>query len=355
MAASPLQVPEITLSIIGHLDPPTILSIRLVSFLINTLVLTHQRSICRSIAQRYYSINIDWPPPDIDNLQENFHLKTLTRLPKAYSLARRANAHCQCFTEASRVTMKAKRHAEVVVMKPTPLYSAFLARCTRAILITWTLNDIKQHLGGPGPLPNYISPSPPRSRRHGRLGRLFSRMTVITSKLGSESLSPVDANAHNIVLYMTALQQRSRPDIQEYIYALHAARQPYLQSLPRDYRVDLFWVQQYLYIGLPSNTNSRHNSEYYEKLYTLQQSPNFILSWCSHDECEKAWARSLARKVLNTRQSEYSLDLLDEREQIVSSFSGDQRLYDWYGLYEEAEKAREELTRGDWRHGGRET
>ena len=345
MATTPLQIPEIALIIIGHLDPPTTLSIRLVSSRINALILSDQRSISRSIAQRHYSIDIDWPPPDVDGLQQNFHLRTLTRLPKAYKLARRANTQYECHVE----TISFAKKTCGTVMKPTPSYAAFLARCTRAILTIWTLNDIRQNLAEAGPLPSYVSPSPSPSpfHRQGVLGRFFSRMTATSSEPGSASLSPAEANAQNITLYIASLRSKSLLEFYEWPPAFSAARQTYLQSIPRDHLIDLSWVKEYLYHGLPWDTRSRQGSRYYEKLYALQQSPNFILSLCSDDKCEKAWAWSLVRKVFELSQNGPPIDFFRQWETHLMPLLEDSHLSG------EAQMAKAELTRGDWRHGGR--
>lgn len=338
---TPLQIPEIALSIVSHLDPPTILSIRLVSVPINTLILTHQKSISRSVTQRQFSSIIDCRPPDIDCLQKNFHLRTLIRLPKAYELARRANRHYECYVDAGRNKVKGK---EITVIKPTSLYSTFLARCARAILMIWTLNDIRRHLEQSEPLPSYISPPSLPSRRE-KLGRLFSRMTNNKSKLNSVSLTPAEVNAQAISLYITILAPRSRSEVQRHLSAFDAARQTYLDSLSRDHYIDLVWVQDFLLKGLANNPpfhrQLRRIDE--EMIFALQQSPGFLLSMGSSDQCERSWAWNLAREVVRLRQNEF---LIAEWARIIPFPPVED------GLGEEAERAKGELTRGDWRHGG---
>ena len=332
---TPLQIPEIAISIFAHLDPPTVLSIRLVSFPINTLILTHQRSISRSIAQRQFLTDIDWPPPDLDCLQKNFPLKTLTRLPKAYTLARRANTNFDCYAVAGRVK-KPWRRSHVEIIKATPLYPTFLGRCARAILIIWTLNDIRQSLDGSEPLPSYTPPSPPS--RHERLGRLLSRMTMLSFKSDSASAPPVDANARTLSLYMSTLKPKSKPEFQEYFSALEAARQTYLISLPRSHRIDLVWVQNYLFLGLVRLIKDG------DVTFALHQGSGFMLSFSSDDQCEKVWAQTLARNVVGARGFAFNYD---EWERTLPLFFNKEE-----GLGDEVRRAKAELTRGDWRNRG---
>lgn len=341
IAPTPLQIPEIAISIIGYLDPPTVLSIRLVSIPINTLILTHQRCISRSIAQRQFLTDIDWPPPDLDCLQKNFPLKTLTRFPKAYTLARRANKNLECYAEAGRARIPGKRHVEGPVLKVTSLYPTFLGRCARAILIIWTLNDIRQYLDESEPLPSYVPPSPPS--RQGRLGRLLSRMTMFNIKSDSASAPPIDANAQTLSLYMSTLKPRSKLEFQKYFSALEAARQKYLNALPRNHRIDLVWVQNYLFLGLSRGYRTKLIAGG-DIAFALHQGPGFILSLSSDDQCEKVWARTLARNVIGAREFELSFD---EWERTLPIFFDEEE-----GREEEVRRAKAELTRGDWRNRG---
>lgn len=336
---TPLQIPEIALSIISHLDPPAILSIRLVSFPINTLILAYQRSVGRSIAQRQFSTDIDWPAPDIDCLQKNFHLKTLTRLPKAYKFARKTNVKWEYYVEAGVSKIKGKRNGVATVLKPNSSYPAFLGRCARAILIIWTLNDIRRHIDPLEPLPSYVCPPPPPSRRQ-RLGRLFSRMANVSSKPNSASLSPTEANSQSFRLHMNSLAPRSECEVKRYLSTFNAARQTFLNSLPRNHRTDLIWVQDYLFIALARNSR-RHGRSDVIVAFVLQQSPAFELSLSSDDRCERVWAWNLASGIVHARQSEFSFN---EWARTVPFLPGEEE--DWC---EEAYRAKAELTRGDWR------
>ena len=338
-----LQVPELALCIISHLDPPTIPSMRLVSFAINNLILTHQRSISRCIAQRQFSTDIDWPPPDISCLDRNYHLRIICRLPKADTLARRANKNLECHVEGGRTKIKGKWHAEATVIKPASSYPAFLGRCTRAILIIWTLNDIRRHFYQPEPLPRYIPPPPPPTRQE-RVKRLFSRIKKVPSKLesapASASRSPIGTNAQNLSRYISFLAPRSEDEVKEHLSAFDAARQTYLKSLSRNHLIDLVWVQDYLFIGLARNPRSRRTTQE-QLVFLLQQGPDFILSWCSSDQWERGWALDLVQAVVHARQSEFSLD---EWGRIIPFVPEED------GLAEEAQRAKGELTRGDWRN-----
>lgn len=219
---APLHIPEIALSIFSYLDPPAILAIRLVSSSINSLILTHQKFLSKSVAARCFSQTIDWYPPDIDCLPDNFHLKTLTRLPKAFELARRANTNCECHIETACLTRRGRRRKRRICFKPSPSLPAFLARCARAILIIWVLNDIRQHCEPYQPLPTYIPPHP-TSRGLLRLGRLFSRLKSFTSKPSS---FVADANARSIWLYLNNLAPEPESEVQSCLSTFDATARP---------------------------------------------------------------------------------------------------------------------------------
>ena len=324
-APTPLQIPEIALSIIDHLDPPTILIFRRVSFRINAL-----------ISQRHFLTTISCHPPEIDGLRENFHLKTLVRIPKAYELAGRANRYCDCYVEAGR---EGRLGEEFPIMKPGPLYSAFLARCTRAILIIWTLNDIRRHLNPIKPLP-ILTFIPSGCQQ--RIGwRLLSRI----SPSFSAPLTVDYLNDQAISLYLDTLVTQSQSEFQRYSSAFDAARQAYLNSLSREHLIDLVWVQSYLFIGLARNDQGRSGywSTDVEMAFALQQKPDFVLSLGSRVRCERDLAWKLVRRVAHAKKSEFSIDELGN---IVPFFPMDD------SLYIEAKKAKEELTIGDWRHVG---
>ena len=341
---TPLQIPEIALGIISHLDPPTILSIRLVSFPISTLILNHQKSISRSIAQRDFSTDTDWCLPDTDCLQKNFHLKTLTRLPKAVELARRANKNLECYADAGRVNTKGKRRAETTLLKPTSLYPAFLGRCASAFLIIWTLNDISRHVDQSEPLPIYTSKPSPLNHRE-RFGRLFSRITDFTSKPSSASPSPAEVNAQAISTYINTIVPRSESEVRSRLSKFDSVRKTYINSLSRDHRIDLVWVQQYLFIGLARGTRGQrgHYGASEDVGFALQQGPGLMLSLCSDDQRERDWAWGLAGKVVHARKSDL---WIDEWERIIPFPPGEE------GWGEEARRAKEALTKGDWRDRG---
>ena len=333
-----LGIADIALLIISHLDPSTILSIRLVSRQINALILTHQKSLSKSVFSSFFAEPIAWHPPEIDSLPENFHLKILTRLPKAETLARRANKNFDCHIET-----RTEEDQKVPRLKPLSSYPAFIARCTRAIMILWTLNDIRYHIDPSRPLPTYVSPPPsPPSSCPEMLRRLLTRLTAALSNTASTSPAPVDANALAISHYTTNLQPRPSPDSQIYRSTLSAKRM-YFQSLPRGHRTDLIWVLEYLRAGLPRSTRRNRVSDF-ETFFALHQGPTFLLSWSSSDKEERAWARNLAREVVHTRQN--SDDCLpSDWDRVIPWRPGEME-----DLFEDAWKAKYELAKDDWRH-----
>ena len=277
----------------------------------------------------------------MDCLQKNFHLKTLTRLAKAYKFARKTNVNWECYVEAGVSKIKGKRNGVATVLKPNSSYPTFLGRCARAILIIWTLNDIRRHIDPLEPLPSYVCPPPPPSRRQ-RLGRLFSLMANVSSKPNSASLSPTEANSQSFRLHMNSLAPRSECEVKRYLSTFNAARQTFLNSLPRNHRTDLIWVQDY-FIALARNSR-RHGRSDVIVAFVLQQTPAFELSLSSDDRCERVWAWNLASGIVHARQSEFSFN---EWARTVPFLPGEEE--EWC---EEAYRAKAELTRGDWRDRG---
>ena len=336
---TPLQIPEIALIIISHLDPPTILSLRYVSFSINTLILRHQKSISKAVIEHHLP-EIDWHPPELDYLSSNYHLKTLTRLPKAYHIAHRANKNCECMKETSLIERKGLKRRKVFIFKRTASYPAFLARCARSILILWTLNDIRRHIDQSEPFPRYIPP-PPAPSKWKKVRGLFSRITNITSRVDAVSPPPVDPNVDALSVYVNSLASRSESQVQKNLSEFDPLGRTYLDSIPRSHGIDLLWVQTYLVLGMPMGTHQRR-AGFEEKCFVLQQGPSFLLSCCSKDPSERLWALSLTLKVCQKRLHDFWLEEWD-LDGIWYFMKGDS--------YEEAERAKDELTRGDWRHG----
>ena len=336
-----LHIPEIVLLILSHLDPSTILLIRLVSSSINTLILTHQRSISITVAQRQFSIIItDCRPPNIDSLQKNFHLKTIARLPKAYELARRTNSQLEC-TVINRETVKGR---ETSFSRPTISYPTFIARCARAILTIWVIGDIRRHITQPEPLPAYIPLFGQREKSAG----LLSRMTYGVSRNICKPPVSSKINRQAISRCIETLAPKSTSEIESQLTIFDSARTTYLDSLSRDCRLDLVWVQNNIFTGLHI-TRRRCNSTSPEELaFALQQSPNFLLSLTSKDVNEWVWAARLVREITRHKETEFLTDHVkigDEWARMipVPPVEND--------IIEEAERVKGELTRGDWRHG----
>ena len=283
-----LNMPEIALLVLSHLDPSTILLIRLVSSSINTLILTHQRSISITVAQRQFSIIVtDFNSPDIGGLQENFHLKTIARLPKAYEMARRANSQCG-------------RTAEIVpeiseAGKPTTSYPAFIARCARAILTIWVIGDIRRHITRPKLLPTYI---PLLSRRE-KCARHLSRKTTGKPPFVSQT------NRRAISQYIETLAPDFPTETQSQLAIFDDTRQTYLNSLPLDRRLDLVGVQHYLFLALAMVGLRYVNTSREQRAFALQQSPNFLLLLSSRDPDEWGWASRLMIEVTCHKVSGY--------------------------------------------------
>ena len=337
-----IHVPEIVLLILSHLDSSTILLIRLVSSSINTLILAYQRSISIAVAQRHFSIIItDCHPPNIDGLQENFHLKTIARLPKAYELACRTNSQLECTVDISPETVKGPGQSSI---RPTISYPTFIGRCARAILTIWVIGDIRRHITQPEPLPAYI----PLFRRREKRVRLLSRMTYGLSRIICKTPVSSQINRQAISQCIVTLAAKSTSEIKSQLTIFDSARTTYLDSLSRDCRLDLVLVQDYLFAGL-AITRRRYNTSSREELaFALQQSPNFILLLSSRDPNEWIWASHLVIEMTRLKESEFltrQKKSEDEWARIIP-FPPVEK-----DMVEEAYSVKGELTRGDWRHG----
>ena len=337
-----LHIPEIVLLILSHLDSSTILLIRLVSSSINTLILTHQRSISITLAQRQFSIIITDPhPPNINSLKTNFHLKTIARLPKAYELARRTNSQLECTVDISREAVKGREQS---LIRPTISYPTFIARCARAILTIWFIGDIRRHITQPEYLPAYI----PLFRRREKRVRLLSRMTYGLSRIICKPPVSSQINRQAISQCIETLATKSTSEIKSQLIIFDSARTTYLDSLSRDCRLDLVWVQDYLFAGL-AITRRRYNRTSREELaFALQQSPNFLLSLSSRDPNEWSWASHLVIEMTRLKESEFLTHHVKSEDDWARIIPFPPVEKD---MVEEAKRVKEELTRGDWRHG----
>ena len=243
---------------------------------------------------------------------------------------------------------KGVRRASTWAFRPTPLCPTFLTRCASTILIIWALNDIRLYLDPPEPLPRYTPPPPPPSSRR-RLGRLFSRMTNITSVVDSPSASPLDANAQSgsLLLYIKKLALRTLSGLQWHLSTFDSTTNVSKLAISKPSRRPGMGSEvSYLLIGLSRTSlcgrHSNHHTDL-EAAFALQQSPAFLLSLVSAAQCERNWAWRLARRVDYARQSENSFD---KWARIIPYLPMEE------DLDEEAERAQADLIRGDWRHRG---
>ena len=320
-----LHIPEIMLLILSRLDPSTILLIRLVSSSINTLILTHQRSVSITVAQRHFPIIItDCHPPNIDSLQKNFHLKTIARLPEAYEMARRINSQFGRTAGIFPETVEAG--------KPTTSYLAFIARCARAILTIWVIGDIRRHITRPEPLPTYIR----LLGRREKCVRHLSRRTTGNPPFVSQT------NRRVISQYIETLAPEFPAQIQSQLAIFDAARKTYLDSLPLDRRLDLVGVQHYLFVGLAIIGRGYISTSREQLAFALQQSPNFLLLLSSRDPDEWRWASFLITEVTCHKVSKYLTREIKSEKEWARAISFPLVKKD---MIEEAKRVKGELTR----------
>lgn len=150
-----LRIPDVVLNILAHIDAPTLLSLCLTNSSINAIIATHQRTICKSIFWRDFSIELDLCPPALRYSSRHWYLRTIVRAHKTYALA-----------------VDAIKYRD-------PAYYHLVANCTRGILIIWSLNDIEEHVYPSHRLPTCIQISRQHSvfdtwpRLHRRVAGLY--------------------------------------------------------------------------------------------------------------------------------------------------------------------------------------
>ncbi|MCJ1475100.1 hypothetical protein MMC13_003760 [Lambiella insularis] len=299
-AASGLQLPDILLIILSLLDPPTLLSFRLTSPRINSIITTHQRSICNSIASHTHSTNLDFlPSPDSPALLlhlQNLHIKALLRIPRAKLLAARAVTHSD--------PIYGPRETD-------PSDDGLRAHCTRGILVFWALVDIQQSVSpNKGSVPRYVPGLPaavvPASKRRGIVARLFR--TRKREPATNAAAGPVTA-ATCVSPALDTIETPSSPDadrtfptsasaVTQRFATIKAAQQPFVSLLSRPTRVDLELAQGYLHwlmpfdlggcFGGPSLTYKEQC--WWKESWALRQGPAFLLAVCSADAGERSWA-----------------------------------------------------------------
>ena len=219
-----------------------------------------------------------------------------------------------------------------------------MARCARAILTIWVIGDIRRHITRPELLPAYI---PLLGRRENGVG-LLSRITYGVSRIISKPPVSPQTNRQAISQYIETLAPKSTSEIKSQLAIFDSARTTYLESLPLDRRLDLVWVQNYLFAGL-AITRRRYNSTSREELaFALQQSPNFLLSLSSKDPNEWSWASRLIIEMTRQKESEFLTGLVKSEDEWARIIPFPPVGKD---MVEEANRVKGELTRGDWRHG----
>ena len=243
----------------------------------------------------------------------NFHLKALLRLPKAHLLAIRAVA-------------KSDYVSLVGIPENHSIGNEVRARCARGILIFWALVDIQQSVcppssrsslkytpaPAPAPVLTVRSKNHPRQRRQGivmRLLRPLSRkstldppsMPSIPAKVASTAqdiTTDSKSTTQNALNGVPAQTSISASDTKRRLEAIKTAQEPFVVLLSRTARVDLELAQGYLHWLMPFDMSGCFGGpslEYKERCWwkeswALRQGPAFILSICSRDEKERAWA-----------------------------------------------------------------
>ncbi|MCJ1291998.1 hypothetical protein MMC34_003548 [Xylographa carneopallida] len=323
-SVSALQTPDILVPILTFLDPTTLAIFRLTSTRVNSIVVTHQTSICNSIALRTYSIPLDFLPSPNSLLLvpglANLHIKTLLRIPRARRLADRAIA-------GSHALRIAGFHALRRGLTPmdSPANREKLARCTQGILVFWALIDIQDTVSHVQiPKPHYTPEASIAlglvNKRWKHAKQIFSPRTwVSTLKLPSSSpqaLNPVlrtaDTPSTKVNGYIITPADLSAASVAQQFAAVKAAQAPFVALLARPTRVDLEVAQGLLHGLLPSTYSSplpnsplyTAQNSWWRESWAVRQGPAFMLSVSSEYSDERVWARAMMEQEFKARSRE---------------------------------------------------
>ena len=312
-----LHIPDIILHILAHVDAPTLLSLRLVSASLNSIILTHQRTVCKSILWRDFATDLDLCPPATRDLPKCYCLRTSLRAQKAQALASDAIVKNNFWFDCQQ--------GESI---NDPGFYVLVARCTRGILIIWTLNDIHWRVWPSHRVPTYIpvsllsSVSDTTSRPHRRFGslyRLLKRKIKMFSAFNSkrEDLTTESGVADPSSL---TLAPRTTIEAETYLGKVKSAQYQYLQMLDRAARIDFELAQENLFSMMPKyfemccfdslGPNIEHGV-LRKNFLALQQIPRLMLSVVSTDEQERSWAYDVVRTASATRISVQEIEDYD--------------------------------------------
>lgn len=298
-----LQIPDVVLHILAHVNAPTLLSLRLVSSSLNSIIVTHQRTICKSIICNFGK-DIDLCRPAVRESSKYYHLRLTVRARKAKALASDAIAR-KDFFDGRR--MRQSRD---------PWYHYLVAHCMRGILVVWNLSDIQEHVGPFYRLPTYV-PTPPHSsvssRPHSRSGRLSrflaDKIRIFSASAAANTPKPENSTRVSKVpdLSIMTLAPRTTIEVENRLGKIRSAQRQYLRTLDRISRVDFELAQQYIMTLMPRCRDVCHCSDSIgptddpmvlrRRSFALQQVPRFMLSVLSTDLEEKRWAWVIVNTV----------------------------------------------------------
>lgn len=280
-APTALHIPDVVLHILAHVDTPTLLSLRLVSTSLNSIISTHQYTICKSIIWHDCAIDLDLCPTAMRDASKYYYLRTSLRARKAQSLASNAIAKREFWFDCQEGNCIGG-----------PGFDVLVARCTRGILVIWTLNDIKEQVCPSDRLPTYVPTSAPSSvpditlrpqRRPGRLCRLLAGKSKIFSALAASETSDLCT----LTTYIEA---------ETCLAKVRSAQYQYVRLLDRTTRIDLELAQVDLMVLMPlemwrcSESPTNNYVVLRRRFFALQQGPTFMLSVVSTDAKERDWA-----------------------------------------------------------------
>ena len=291
-----LHIPDVVLHILAHVDAPTLLSLRLVSASLNSIILTHQRTVCKSILWRDFAIYIDLCPPAVRDPSKHYYIRTSLRAQKAQTLVSKAIVNKNFwFDLQERGSIS------------DPWYHVLVARCIRGILIIWILNDIRERVCPSHQLPTYIptsthdSFSDTTSPPHRPSGRLY-RHLVGKIKIFSKSVAKITTKVED--------SSKESWEAETYLGKVRSAHYQYLRTLDRTSRIDFELAQEDLltliprYFDICCSDELGPTNEHVvlrRNFFAVQQVPRFMLSVVSTDAKERDWAWDVV-KIASARR-----------------------------------------------------
>lgn len=215
---------------------------------LNSITVTHERTVCKSIICNFGK-DLDLCRPPVCESSKNYHLRLTVRARKAKALASDAIARKDFFFDCRRMSQSRD-----------PWYHYLVAHCMRGILVLWNLSDIQEHVGPFYRLPTYV-PTPTHSsvssRPHSRSGRLYrflaDKVRIFSASAAANTPKPENSTMISKApdLSIVTLAPRTFIEVKDRLGKIRSAQCQYLRTLDRTSRADFELEQQYILTLMP--------------------------------------------------------------------------------------------------------